>query len=220
MTTNRRFPAIAAAVLTLASCDSPTMTAFDPAYDPTTLTSGLFYHWPPGHDVTIYVDLSQAVAGTDLDAAVREGIAAWTSAGLLGEIRMRVVTDLRAANVIVHHSAATRLWQTEGCEPIPTSAGGATYFCVEETLDAVTFDLNDGSDGRAKMDVSVNRGAVDTDAEFRAVVIHELGHVLGIGGHSPNATDLMFGSPQQGTPTLDDIRTLRYVLAHKADVRF
>ena len=198
------------------------MTAFDPAYDPTTLTTGLFYHWPPGHDVTIYVDPTQATAGTDLAAAVREGIAAWTRAGLLGEIKMHLVSDLRAANVIVHHSAAPRLWQTEGCDPIPNGAAGATYFCADlDTFEAVTFDLTDGSDGRAKMDVAINRGAVDTDEEFRAAVVHELGHVLGIGGHSPNATDLMYGGAlQQGSPTLDDIRTLRYVLSHKTDVRF
>ena len=196
------------------------MSAFDPAYDPTTLTSGLFYHWDPGHEVTIFVDPNSAAPNTDLEAAVREGIAAWTTVGLLGEIRMRVVNDVHDADVIVHHSAATRLWQTEGCDPIPTGAGGVTYFCVEEDFTAVELDLADGLDGRVKMDVSVNRGAVDTDEEFRAVVIHELGHVLGIGGHSNVLTDLMYGTPQRVTPTLDDIRTLRYVLAHPRDVRF
>src|SRR5688572_25821131 len=49
VTTDRRLRALAVATFALASCDAPTMTAFEPAYDPTTLTSGLFYHWDAGH---------------------------------------------------------------------------------------------------------------------------------------------------------------------------
>lgn len=218
MTTRHRASALALA-LALGSCDAPTMTSFEPGYDPLTLVP-LFYHWDAGHEITIFVDPNQPAPATDLEGAVREAIAAWEAVGPLGEVRMRVVSDYRQADVIVHHSAAPRLVATELCDPLPTGAGGYTFFCIDENLQAIPLLLVDGSGGRVQMDVAINRDAVDADSTFRAVVAHELGHVLGIGAHSPNMTDLMFGSPRRRTPTTLDARTLLYVLWHTPAVRF
>jgi predicted Zn-dependent protease len=63
-----------------------------------------------------------------------------------------------------------------------------------------------------KVDVRVDRGRVDSEHAFRALVAHELGHVVGIGAHSDDPADLMFGAPSVLAPSARDARTLRYVL--------
>jgi hypothetical protein len=206
-------------MLAAGSCDAPTMTAEQPGYNPVGVVP-VIYHWRPGHDIAIYVDLTNAVAGTDLEAAVREGINVWREVGRLGEVRMHITRDLRAADVIVHHSTAPRLAESDVCPPFPTGAGGYTLICVDENNVATNMTFVDGRESHVKMDVSVNRAAATADSVFRSFVIHELGHVLGIGAHSPNQADLMFGSPRRLVPTAADASTLRYVLSRKADILF
>ena len=48
---------------------------------------------------------------------------------------------------------------------------------------------------------------------MRRVATHELGHTLGILGHSPATTDLMYGTPGTDTPTIRDRNTAQ-VLYH------
>jgi predicted Zn-dependent protease len=71
-----------------------------------------------------------------------------------------------------------------------------------------------------KMDVAVSRTAVPDAAAFRSVVMHEFGHVLGIGAHSPTSTDLMYGVPRAPAPTLADAQTLRFVLSQRPEVQY
>jgi hypothetical protein len=216
-----------AVFLSVLSCDMPTLEIDTPAYDPTTLTGGLLYHWDPGREITIFIDRTAEPAEADLDRAVRAAIAAWTPVGRLGEVRLAVTTDVRNADVIIHHYLAPRLITDvrnvepeELCEPLPTGAGGYTFLCIDDLDRAVTFGLLDGSGGRVKMDISINRDAVETEEIFGALVAHEIGHVLGIGAHSSTNTDLMFGSPRRLTPSPADARTLRFVLGQRPDVRF
>jgi predicted Zn-dependent protease len=70
------------------------------------------------------------------------------------------------------------------------------------------------------MDVTVDRSAAADAATFDAIVAHELGHVLGIGAHSPLADDLMFGAPRRPDPSERDARTLRVLLRVAPEVAF
>ena len=70
------------------------------------------------------------------------------------------------------------------------------------------------------MDVLVSRATAGDNAHFRAFVAHELGHVLGLGAHSGNIADLMFGAPSRLTPSTADVETLLYVLGQTPTVRF
>jgi len=204
----------AAGAFLIASCDTPTLTAAVPAYDPTAIVP-FIYHWQPGHDIAIFVDKTNAPADADLDKAVHDGITAWEAIASLGEVRMHVVSDYHAADVIVHHSQAPHLWTSEDCSAFTIGAGGTTTFCppLRATPTPIALQLNDGTGGHVYMDVSVNRFALDTASFFPSLVIHELGHVLGIGAHSANPADLMFGRPRRFTPSAADASTLLYVLS-------
>lgn len=209
-----------AACATLAACDLPIIETGGPAYDPTSLTDGLIYHWPTGADVALYVDESNEPADADLMRAVQEAVAAWNSVGVLGEVRLGITSDLRAADVIVHHSTSTPPVATSECEPPSAFGSSYTHFCPSaDPTRALVFPLGDGTGGRVKMLVSVNRGVVDSEEIFRAHVAHELGHVLGIGAHSNDSNDLMFGVPRRLTPSAADAQTLRYVLGQRPDIR-
>jgi hypothetical protein len=210
------------ACVALAGCDLPLIETGTPAYDPATLTDGQIYHWPTGAEVMLFVDESSAPPEADLSRAVREAAAAWNAVGRLGEVRLGVTSNIRAADIIVHHALATPGVVTGECEPPAIFGSSYTHFCPHpsDPTRAIVFPLADGTGGRVKMLVSVNRGVVDSEDIFRAHVAHELGHVLGIGAHSPEPTDLMFGVPRRLTPSAADAQTLRYVLGQAPDIRF
>jgi predicted Zn-dependent protease len=58
-------------------------------------------------------------------------------------------------------------------------------------------------------------GRTSSQEVLNAVVAHEFGHALGIGGHSPNAQDVMFGAPTVSVPTGRDAQTLQFVLGER-----
>src|SRR5919199_4829861 len=100
----RRGGALCAAVIACASCDSPTVPADDPSYDPRFrgVSGDLVYHWPLGRTIAVYVDERGTPAGLDLAAAVLDGRTVWRAVVFYREFDLRLVADPRAADVIVH----------------------------------------------------------------------------------------------------------------------
>jgi predicted Zn-dependent protease len=66
--------------------------------------------------------------------------------------------------------------------------------------------------------IRVDRGRIADQAGYLAVVAHEFGHALGIGGHSDQARDLMFGAPVVAVPSARDLQTLQSVLGVRPDI--
>ncbi len=209
------------AVLTLsASCDAPTAARPAFAYDPTTLSRGILYRWPSGRVINVWTAEDNAGAATSLSAAVRQAIVAWNAVPTFGEFTLAVTARIAEANIIVYDRATALPVVPASCGFDPQGAAGYTYLCAETARPTVAqqFVLTSGEAGVASVVIRVDRGRVADQAAYARLVMHELGHALGIGGHSDMATDVMFGAPLVNAPSAADVRTLRYLLGRRPDL--
>lgn len=210
-------PATVALLLAVA-CSEPAAPRVDPpAYDPTQL-SGVLYRWPTGRTIAVYSDPTAVPGGTDLGAVTAAAMTAWKQALGGNEFAFRAATSAADADVIVHASAAPRLVGLAGCAEPPAFAGGVTFFCPAADS-ALTLPLQVGTPGRVKVDIAINLSATSAANPLPALVTHELGHAVGIGGHSPLSPDVMYGSPAVSTPSARDIATLRWLVRQKIELR-
>lgn len=190
-----------------------------PAYDPTQLSGGLVYRWPTGTTVAIYVDPTSVGAGVDLNGATSAGMVAWKAALGGSQFAFRTAATAADADVIVHVSAAPRLVGLAGCAEPPAFAGGVTFFCpARDSALTLPFVVGPG-EGRVKVDIAINPAATNATNTLRALVAHELGHAVGIGGHSPGALDVMFAQPSVSVPSSRDVATLRWLVRQAIDLR-
>lgn len=208
----------AAALLIAVACSEPAAPRVDPpAYDPTQL-SGVLYRWPTGRIIAVYTDPTAVPGGTDLGAVTAAAMTAWKQALGGSEFSFRTATSATDADVIVHVSTAPRLVGLAGCAEPPTFAGGVTFFCPAADS-ALTLPLQTGARGRVKVDITINPAAAGAANPLSALVTHELGHAVGIGGHSPEMLDVMYGSPAVSVPSARDITTLRWLVRQKIELR-
>jgi hypothetical protein len=226
MATDRRVLASLALVLAIGGCDAPTYPAFEPAYDPIVLSDSMVYRWRSGRTIMLYADPTSAPDGFDLAAAVRDGAERWNDATRFADYRLAVTTRASDADVIVRFRTAPLLVDLLGCEPAGGGAG-RTAFCTDANPVPVLPFIGTGG-GHVKMDVYVD--PVGRTAEqlapfgltpqtyFQGLVTHELGHVLGIGGHSDDAGDVMNGFPRVTSPSDRDVRTVRWVWLQPVDL--
>ena len=217
----------ALALAALAACESPSVPVETFAYDPTELTGGQVYHWDLGHTITVFADTVAQPAGYDLAAAVRAGAAAWAPAAYYGEFQFRLVSDPHDADVIVRYRQAPGRVDDADCNP-PGSGAGETIFCPDQPEASVLPLLSDGG-GHVRVEVVVDpfwvqdatlaQYGLTRPQHFVRIVTHELGHVLGIGAHSPDITDIMHALAVAPGPSAADASALRWVLRQHADIR-
>jgi predicted Zn-dependent protease len=165
------------------------------------------------------VDPTAVGAGVDLAGATIAGTAAWKAALGGSQFAFRTAASAADADVIVHVSAAPRLVGLAGCAEPPSFAGGVTFFCPARDS-ALTLPLLAGpGTGRVKLDIAINPAATNAVNTLRALVTHELGHAVGIGGHSPDALDVMFAQPSVSVPSSRDVSTLRWLVRQAIELR-
>lgn len=205
--------------LMLGGCDSPSSARPPAAYDPTTLTGGLLYRWESGKTVRVYV-VPSVSSGFDLGTATRQAMVAWNAVRQFGEFTLVTAPTIKDADVVVFDRDTPTPIRAGGCTFDPRSASGYTYFCPDAATPsrAERLQLSAGGLSAITVVIRVDRGRISSQDALDAVVAHEFGHVLGIGAHSDDARDLMFGLPTVSAPSARDRGTLRFVLGQPAEL--
>lgn len=184
--------------LLLAGCDAaliPARRAADVYEFRLPITPPLVLRWPSGASVYVYVaaaDESSARVPVLRDA-LRFGMAEWNQYATFGEYRLVETTDIERADVVLRWSDEPSPVDLAECPPSSTRA--VTTFCAESDNLAeglATFPRADGGSSRVKMVVSILPSESSVPGRVRALVTHELGHVLGIARHSDQPRDLMY----------------------------
>lgn len=134
-------------------------------------------------------------------AAVKKAIAAWKVYFPLEE-----TTEQETADIVVLRSQPERevkLNPDTGLYDIPRAIAAQTNYEFYLTKDPAVIAL------RMTVQVSPNFAGVSLLATIR----HELGHALGIWGHSPEAKDAMYFSQVSDPPSISprDINTLKKI---------
>ena len=206
----------AAMLVVVTACDPPNWIGDSPGYDPR-LPGDLTYHWPLGRTISVYVDVS--AGGNELVDVVLPAATGWRDSVYYGEFAVRLVDSPVNADVVLHTRDAPLIVETGTCSYSPPGAAGVTFFCPAETGDSLeVLELLTGDPARVKMDVAIDLSRIGAGG-IRAIVAHELGHVLGIGSHSNDADDLMYSVPTVERPSARDASALRWVLHTPGGIR-
>ncbi len=207
-------------LLALTGCESPTAARPDFAYDPTTLSRGLLYRWASGRRVAVWAEVGNSPVQLDLDRAVRKATAEWNTVPDFAEFELVRAARIGEADIVIYDRANPMPLTAGSCAFEPLNSAGYTYFCPSGSapVRAQPLSVSAGGAARATVLIRVDRGRVSDQSGYNSLVAHELGHALGIGGHSDDARDLMFGAPTAPAPTLRDMKTLRHLLGRRADI--
>lgn len=218
----------ALAALALAACDAPSVGAPDVPDGFLSGTGGATYRWDYGRRIAVFADTVGQRSGVDLRGAVARAAGLWNAVPAYGDFTLVRVDDVHDADVIVHYLGAPLRVNLYDCAP-PGGGAGRTTFCPDRPV-ARVLPFLDGSAGHVKVDVYVDPFRY-TDADLvalgltrtkflDALVTHELGHVVGIGGHFDTPDDLMTSRIiRVDAPTPRDEAALRAALRMEPDVR-
>jgi predicted Zn-dependent protease len=145
----------------------------------------------------------------NMSSLVADGVDAWEQQFLYGEFRGILVTDSTAADVIVVWADSVPPSASPDQGPAVVACGGVTQGVLDST--GLAFDAP------FRTQISILTGTVYTAAQVQScvsrVVIHELGHSLGVLREAPDTLAIMFATPRVRQPAAIDRRTVQ-VLYH------
>ena len=145
------------------------------------------FHWPRS-----YLPLRIWVAPEDaLQPHVATAISRWESAFLYGEVRAMMVDDSNSADIIVRNTVAPaggaglRL----GLEAFAPECRGETDLYYDLPTKTVILPV------RMYIYPRFTTTPPGLESCYRLTVTHEFGHAIGLLGHSPSSSDVMFSDP-------------------------
>jgi predicted Zn-dependent protease len=197
----RAVPAVAA--LLLAACETAVAPERTAAYDFDLFGTGEVFHWSSDRlPVRYWVAPDAGV----VRGFVADGIGRWSNQFLYGEFRGILVDDSTRADVLVRVGPAT---PPDGRPNDDPPAVGACEGVTSNEVDAGQLT------GPFRMQITWDVRYADADVVncLERVTVHEVGHTIGIFGHSQNEFDLMHPTPRVPTPSTRD-RSTAEVLYH------
>jgi len=184
----------------LVGCETAVPPERDGAYDFDLYGSGLVFHWTPDRLPVRYWVAPDA--GIVRDFAT-EGIRRWTGQFLYGEFRGTLVDDSATADVLI--------WVSPPSPPDvqPTEDPPVLAACEGATSNDTTATGPRALAGPFVVLISWRSFYSDVDVAncLERVTTHEIGHTLGLFGHSPNEFDLMNSTPRVASPSPTDRTT-------------
>jgi predicted Zn-dependent protease len=173
--------------------------------------------WPAPSRISVYINPApQNERTTLLSESFTHGAMEWEAASLYATFRFAEAGNPQDADVIMTWSDVPAPVVTANCQP----SGGAAFttFCLEGNhLAAFPFPNNQPS--RVRFIVTVRASEAANRTRVMTLVMHELGHVLGLAQHSPNPGDLMFANPlDRNEPNARDRASVQLLYQLQPDI--
>ncbi|MBR9990208.1 MAG: matrixin family metalloprotease [Gemmatimonadetes bacterium] len=212
----RRFvPVLAAAIFT--ACEGPVIPpeSIGDIYDFRLVTTPPeVLRWPSGTRVRVYAEDAAGARAGQLSGSLATGVVVWNRHALYGEYELVPVASVNDADVLLRWSDEPSPVDMSECPPVVSIA--VTTFCRADAdrTRLKVFPLLAGGGGGVRFVITILGTQSGSGETVERLVIHELGHALGIGRHSPHPQDLMAeGVPTRATLSQRDISTVQ-VLYH------
>jgi predicted Zn-dependent protease len=154
------------------------------------------HRWAENHlPLTVFIDSGAGVPGyrANFDSIMVTAFDEWIKTSQ-GRLSWQRVASPEQANIVITWTAV-RMERPEG-----TEAG------LTKTTTRMNPVTREGVIAKVNMHIVTQLpGRMFTDADIKKTCLHEIGHALGLQGHSPNAGDIMYYaiSPRQ-KPALTD----------------
>ena len=206
----------------LAACESATVPERLPSeiYEYRLPAPGFpVLRWPIGSTVRIYVAPDAEPTRTAaLENGLQQAADVWRAALLYEEVQVEQTGDIGNADAVLLFSSTAPPISFTNC---PRQGGLAyTTFCVDpqDPGRLAIFPIIGGATGHVKFAVTISNLVTDSE-QIRRLVAHEVGHVLGIGQHSPRSSDLMYGNTlTTAVPSVSDRATLQLLYHTRPDI--
>jgi len=168
----------------------------------------LVFHWPAAAlPVRFYADPRGA-----MPTLASLGVASWEAQFLYGEFRGTLVSDSNQADVIVR-------WRSVVPPDVPPDPGTPVSACDGETV-YPSWAIGSAPGRAVRVTLGVLSGYTDAQvaACLQRLVVHELGHAVGLLKHSPNSLDMMYQNPMVAAPSSRDRNTAELLYHTNATV--